>query len=265
MKGAIFYYSGSGNTRLACRYLAANVPAVDFDLIDITQETDVDLTPYDVVGFAAWTDFFGPSQLFKDFVADLPAQQDKLAFVFNTYGAMTGKTLRSMAQLVEKRGFRVIGGYSLQTPESYPKNIARGMAFTDAPDAEALGEFDAFIASLDRRLDRAHESGTVEAQRVRIGLLNTLMPRFPRTKAKNDMGPKYVDEAKCTECGICEQLCPYDAIELAPKPIFDEDACYGCWRCYNHCPEQAIYTDDLKGDEAQYPRPNDQLKKKLNV
>lgn len=265
MKGAICYYSGSGNTRLACRYLAANVKAVDFDLIDITKETDVDLTSYDVVGFATWTDFFGPSQIFKDFVAALPAQQDTLAFVFNTYGAMTGKTLRSLAQLVRDRGFRVIGGHSLQTPESYPKNIARDMAFADAPDAEALGEFDAFIASLDQRLRRAQEGGTVEAQRVRIGLLNTLMPRFPRTKAKKDMGPKYVDETKCTECGICAQLCPYDAIALAPKPIFDEDACYGCWRCYNHCPEQAISTDDLQGDEAQYPRPNDQLKKKLNV
>ncbi|MCK4410303.1 MAG: hypothetical protein KAW67_09465, partial [Candidatus Eisenbacteria sp.] len=81
MKGAICYYSASGNTALACRYVAAKVEGIEFDLIDITDAQAIDTDAYDVIGFAAFTDFFGPSQVFLDFVDRLPRQDGKLAFV----------------------------------------------------------------------------------------------------------------------------------------------------------------------------------------
>ena len=78
------------------------------------------------------------------------------------------------------------------------------------------------------------------------------------------MGEKHVDEALCTECGICEKGCPYGAIHLDPKPVFNMHKCHGCWSCYNHCPEQAIYTKKFRG-VGHYPRPIDALKEKLRV
>ena len=75
---------------------------------------------------------------------------------------------------------------------------------------------------------------------------------------------KFVDESLCTECGICEKGCPYNAIILAPKPQFDMDKCYGCWRCYNKCPELAIYTKKFRG-VGHYPKANDQFVTKLKT
>jgi len=63
------------------------------------------------------------------------------------------------------------------------------------------------------------------------------------------MGEKFIEETLCNECGICKKLCPNGAIELNPKPVFDMDRCYGCWACYNHCPEKAIYTKKVKGKD----------------
>ena len=51
----------------------------------------------------------------------------------------------------------------------------------------------------------------------------------------------------CIECGLCVQQSPYGAIRLDPRPVFDEEACYGCWRCYHRCPEHAIYTAKFRG------------------
>ena len=113
-------------------------------------------------------------------------------------------------------------------------------------------------------MKRAQAGQGVENQRVRIGLLNSILPSFPRTKARKDMGEKYVDASLCTECGTCEKQCPYEAIRLEPKPVFELDQCYGCWRCYNRCPEQAIYTDKFRGGPF-YPRPNDRLRETLQV
>ncbi len=73
------------------------------------------------------------------------------------------------------------------------------------------------------------------------------MPPFSREKARKDVGKKYVNTTLCIGCGVCRDVCPYDAIERQPTPIFDEDMCRGCWACYNRCPEKAIYTKKLRG------------------
>jgi MinD superfamily P-loop ATPase len=50
-----------------------------------------------------------------------------------------------------------------------------------------------------------------------------------------------VDEAKCTYCGKCAEVCAYNAIAVVPKKvlIFPE-LCHGCGACSQLCPESAI-------------------------
>jgi MinD superfamily P-loop ATPase len=98
--------------------------------------------------------------------------------------------------------------------------------------------------------------------RIRLGVVNSLLPERSRTTARADMGEKSVDVALCTECGTCASGCPYGAIRLDPKPVFDSTACYGCWRCYNRCPSNAIYTPKFRGG-PYYPSASDALKSKL--
>ena len=71
-------------------------------------------------------------------------------------------------------------------------------------------------------------------------------------------------EEFCIECGTCEKGCPYGAIKLDPKPKFDIEKCNGCWYCYNHCSNKAIYTKNFRG-EGHYLKSIDQLKEKLKL
>ncbi len=50
-----------------------------------------------------------------------------------------------------------------------------------------------------------------------------------------------IDEALCTECGLCQQHCRYDA---AFPPKIDPIACEGCGVCEYVCPEQAVRMED---------------------
>src|SRR4030043_615537 len=47
---------------------------------------------------------------------------------------------------------------------------------------------------------------------------------------------------KCTNCGICESYCRFDAISIINnKVIISEISCDGCFLCSRICPENAIY------------------------
>jgi len=50
-----------------------------------------------------------------------------------------------------------------------------------------------------------------------------------------------IDEDLCNECGLCEEVCRYDAIkDFKVDPI----SCEGCGFCFNVCPEDAIRMED---------------------
>lgn len=54
-----------------------------------------------------------------------------------------------------------------------------------------------------------------------------------------------IDEGKCTECGLCQEVCRFGAIEDFKV---DATACEGCGFCYHICPADAIsMTDCLAG------------------
>jgi len=50
-----------------------------------------------------------------------------------------------------------------------------------------------------------------------------------------------VDEAKCTHCGKCAEICQYHAIAvLGQKTLVFPQLCHGCGSCTALCPEKAI-------------------------
>lgn len=50
-----------------------------------------------------------------------------------------------------------------------------------------------------------------------------------------------LEESKCTGCGICAQVCQFNAIiMLGGKPMVFEDLCHSCAACTLLCPEKAL-------------------------
>jgi MinD superfamily P-loop ATPase len=47
-----------------------------------------------------------------------------------------------------------------------------------------------------------------------------------------------INQDKCSQCGLCQDLCRWDAI--SDDFVVDSIACEGCGVCYYFCPEQAI-------------------------
>lgn len=58
-----------------------------------------------------------------------------------------------------------------------------------------------------------------------------------------------INEECCENCGICESICPFEAISSNGQTIIDWDKCMGCGICVDKCPNEALQLclDENKG------------------
>ncbi len=256
MKGVIYYYSGSGNTKLACEYLIKKIKSVKFDLSDITKDKFGNSENDDITGFATFTDFCGIPKLFEEFLEKIPRQKLKNAFIFNTFGMMSGGTLRILKIKLEKKGFNVINGFSLHTPENYPPLIAADKGSENSPDENEKQKFLKFLDTLNEQISCISLNKEITNSEINFGGLFRFIPKPPRFIRMLMMGQKSVDTDKCNGCKKCELKCPYKAVKCSPHPVFEKAKCEICWACYNHCPQKAIFTNKLK-NKGHYSKPNE--------
>lgn len=83
------------------------------------------------------------------------------------------------------------------------------------------------------------------------------LPVMARTFSRRHGAP-YVIIDGCIECGICERVCPYDAIFMSDdfEYVVDGEKCPGCHRCLDPCPVSTILPMDH--DKARLIRDSNQ-------
>jgi len=62
----------------------------------------------------------------------------------------------------------------------------------------------------------------------------------PQIKEENEFWSgqvAFIEEGKCTECGLCQEVCRFEAIK---DYVVDEISCEGCSLCCQICPVEAI-------------------------
>lgn len=48
------------------------------------------------------------------------------------------------------------------------------------------------------------------------------------------------DQARCTGCGTCEEVCPFEAAHVDGTVTIDRERCMGCGVCVDLCPDEAL-------------------------
>ncbi len=66
-----------------------------------------------------------------------------------------------------------------------------------------------------------------------------------------------IDLEKCTGCGQCLEVCPFDALELAGEKISVSDACTLCGACVEICEFGALSLPEDAASGREVPRPDD--------
>ncbi len=264
IKGAILYFSLTGNTKLACEYIKATVKDADFELIDMKTAPN-DLSGYDMVGFATYSEGFSICKYVKDYIAGLKHAEDTPAFVFSTFGRNNGATTAVLARWATRAGFKVVADYALHTPENHPPTIRHDQSYENSPSKQEMDGFTGFIGSLSAICRRIGLGKAIAPKEVAVKRVYKMIPELNRPAFNRRMiGKKLVDTKRCTQCGRCAKACNYHAITMKEYPAFEEQNCHGCWACYNLCPAKAIYTKSFN-QFGNYPRPSKHMREILKV
>ena len=243
----IFYYSATGNTHFAARYLADKLGV---EAVNILELTDIPV-PEDSVGLMFPIYCWGIPPVFSRFIAKLLPKITTKTYLWAacTCGDEAGVAMKRLDRFIQRsRGRGVDAIWSVIMPNTYvllPGFDVDSEAVEEQKLSEAPARLDRIALQIKNR-----ESGIYDVKEGSLpALRSAIFPLF----VKWGMSPKrwHVSDA-CIGCGKCERICPAKNITMSEERPKWGDNCYSCCACYHCCPMQAIsYANFTKG-KSQY-------------
>lgn len=246
MKIAIFYFSGTGNTRMVARKYKESFEAGgdDCTLYELPLREKVDLSDFDLVGFGYPIHSFNAPQIVLKFAKSLPkkSRRDKKtrAFILKSSGEPVKMSRVSSLKLIgilKRRGFEVTNEYQYVMPYNMIFRHTDHAAFRMWETAKKLIPIDCadIISGVERR-----------EKKMPFGHFLAWILRCEHWGA-HIIGVGYRATKDCIGCGLCAKNCPADNIKMKDgKPKFGGN-CYICARCSFNCPKDCIKIGLLNG------------------
>lgn len=229
-----YYFTGTGNTLLVVRAMSEvfreHGLVVNLRRMELASCGDVAMDH--VLGLAFPVAVQSTYPLVWEFMRALPQAQGTEAFMVDTLMMYSGAIVGPLRQVLRDKGYRPIAAREIIMPNNfYPLRIDEGKK---AKIAKGLEEARCYAQEIIE--GRAHW-GHIP---VLPDLFHALVGNAMVWKGVAAVGRRFVvDKALCTQCRLCERLCPVDNIALAPYPEYG-GKCQQCMRCVSFCPTEAI-------------------------
>ncbi|MDY7035712.1 MAG: 4Fe-4S binding protein [Thermodesulfobacteriota bacterium] len=75
---------------------------------------------------------------------------------------------------------------------------------------------------------------------VRLDFLKMRINEIQKRAPSISLWKAFVDVEKCVGCGICQEACPVEAIDVDECARVETQICIGCGRCVQECPQEAL-------------------------
>lgn len=147
------------------------------------------------------------------------------------------------AAIATERGFITVDeAFQTSDPQVFAiGDIVKPGLLTDAIGAgrKAAAAIHARLAGRDDTYDQLSSKGVIDTRRVRLEYYDPRIKSYPDVQA---CAAHCASCGGCRDCGLCETLCPQQAIsrrtlsETAYEYVVDDERCIGCGFCANACP-----------------------------
>lgn len=231
------YFSGTGNTKLACGELLKKLEEMGHSaaLFSIRKDAErPDLSDCDclVIGYPVHG-FNAPAPVLKFLKSLDKAQKKTPCYLVRTSGEplkFNNASGISPKRILKKKGYVVYGEFHYVLPyniifrhsDGMAARMKLGLELRIPADAEKIAHMQRFC--------------------VKNGPIRRFVSFACRIEhvAMPAIGKHFQVTEKCIGCGKCESVCPQKNIHLCDgKPTFGK-SCAGCMGCAFSCPEDAI-------------------------
>lgn len=242
--GLIVYFSQGGTTAQVAEAVAAGLRTRSWqlDLHNLRDGPPAPVGRYDLLGLGSPAYYYRPPFIVSDYVRRLPPLEGRPAFIFVLHGTYPGHTAGAIWRALSRRGARPVGCWHGRGADFFLGYLNQGYLFSPGqPTVETLAAAQAFGRRVAGHIAARSRAGGADipplplACRLERALASRWMARLVYSRLFR------VDEAKCTHCGLCVEICPTSNIttDAAGRPVWGRN-CLLCLYCQMRCPEEAI-------------------------
>lgn len=243
MNGAMFYFSGTGNSKyIAERF--STIMKIDYnqtyDVYSIEENIDFQrlIEKNSIVGFCYPIYGSCVPKIMRAFVTrHKEFLINKKIIIFCTQLLFSGDGSRTFTDIIKDIPVEVI----LAEHFNMPNNLCN-LPLLIVKNGDEIRKK---IMKAEKRLKRA--CTTLYENRIFLRGFNAFShglglmqrPSFYKFEEKEANNIK-IDHQRCTVCANCVRECPTDNLFINDKAVNSRGLCTLCYRCVNHCPQKAI-------------------------
>lgn len=248
----IYYYSATGNTRYAARYLAESLREEAFDILEREKELPFPEDENEPIGIMFPIYCWGIPPVVSQFLEEKlypKIAEGRYLWAACTCGDETGTAMRQLDRHMRRlTGREADALWSVIMPNTYvllPGFDVDSKKTEEAKLGEAPGRLDHIAGKI-----RLRESGIRDVTEGTVpGLRSAVFPLFRKWGVNTRW---WHVSALCIGCGRCSAICPARNIAMKDgRPEWGK-RCFSCCACYHCCPVKAISYARFTKDKSQY-------------
>jgi len=252
MKTDLYVFSGTGNSLAVARRLSEGLERSSLHLIPdvITRENSV---TGERIGIVCPIYMHFLPHIVVRFIEKIDKADD--LFIVLAGGGETGGAVGRLKKLLRQKGLSASVIYNITMPSNYtPYGV---------PSPQKQKEYLAHAEQGIQELLTLLKKGEPYIYRNPKALIQSIFPGLLYRmgwKYITYMGKNFTVEESCTNCGICEKICPVGNITINDgKPQWGQQ-CEQCFACLQWCPALAIQYGDKTKNVGRYHHPEVTLK-----
>lgn len=253
MKTSIFYFTGTGNSLYVAKYISKNIE--DSEVIAIPKFLNKEQfeTDSERIGIVFPLYYGGLPEIVIEFLQKIKIRRDAYIFAIATKAMSKGHAMNQIDELLLKRETSLNSGFYLTMPGNYIKMYnMKSKGTAESIIKKANSKMDSILEQIKKR-----ENTKIDESALKC-ITKKLYSNFIEKVHTEDA--KFYVTNDCSECGLCEKICPVNNITMKDgKPVWNHN-CQDCMACIQLCPNKAVQIGKRTIRRRRYKNPYIDLK-----
>jgi ferredoxin len=248
MKGILYYFSGTGNTKWVAEKFKEQFRKNGIELVlrNIENEEQIDLSGYKylIVGTPVHAEL--SPRMVTDFASRLPEGNNIKCIIYSTQGANNAAATDDIRRIIEKKGYNVITQTSFRMANNYYFGV--GIERTQEEIINYCKKAEEEVKRITEKFLKGEKINR-RASFIRLFFAKVSSRGFYKFLPK--LSENLTSTEDCTKCGLCLRNCPRSNITFENGRAIFHSKCIMCTRCIYLCPSNVIRYKGKKINQIQ--------------